>query len=419
MAKRNISRTTTLLITAALLLPATLHAENTHSLTAHANLIGNYNDSSTSWLDSGLSRFSLGTDKDNNSSLLGEVQIAYKYSVNDQLRVQTHIQLQDSSHTSSAQAAGLVELKARYIMTPSEHQRVTLTAGQFFLPVSMENIDRFWESPYTISFSALNSWIGEEFRPIGIDLNYTNTLNSGSRWSIAATAFGGNDSMGAILAWRGWSHGRHRSVYDDSLSLPDLTSLATGGDFESQRNDGSKPFGKDLDRRIGYTIRSSWTNSSTYKINLSWVDNMADTRLHHGEYAWRTQFGIAGVSWFITDDLVVAGETISGNTTMGSGPGVNVDFHSAYLLASLHVNEFRYSARVENFETKDKDLVDNENNDKGHSYTLAIMWNPADAHLSGGIEALHVTGKRDRTLTSETFNDGNNKSISLLVKYAF
>jgi len=104
---------------------------------------------------------------------------------------------------------------------------------------------------------------------------------------------------------------------------------------------------------------------------------------------------------------------------MGSGPGVNVDFHSAYLLASLHVNEFRYSARVENFETKDKDLVDNENNDKGHSYTLAIMWNPADAHLSGGIEALHVTGKRDRTLTSETFNDGNNKSISLLVKYAF
>ena len=38
-------------------------------------------------------------------------------------------------------------------------------------------------------------------------------------------AFRNNDSMGALLAWRGWSVGNRLSVYDEVLPLPPLTTL--------------------------------------------------------------------------------------------------------------------------------------------------------------------------------------------------
>ena len=425
MKKYNTMRTAAILISSMGLLSTVAQSDEleglseSHRFSAHANLIGNYNDSSVTWLNGGLGRFDQGSNGDNSRSLLGEAQIGYKYSVSDNFSVQTHVQFQDTSYSSSARAIGLVELKMRYVLAPSEDQRITLTAGQFFLPISMENIDQFWESPYTIGFSALNSWIGEEFRPIGFDVNYAVNLNSGNRWSIAATAFGGNDSMGAILAWRGWSHGRHRSVYGDSLSLPNLSSLATGGDFQDQRDDGSKPFGPDLDGRAGYALRTSWTDNSSYKVNLTWVDNLGDKGLHHGEYAWRTRFAIAGLSWFITDDLIIVSEATNGNAAMGPGPSVDIDFYAVYLMSSLQVNDFRYSARIEKFETKDQDELDEENNDEGHSYTLAVMWSPSDTGFSGGVEAFYINNKRERTLVGGAFEDENNTSISLLLKYTF
>src|SRR6202022_1618441 len=61
--------------------------------------------------------------------------------------------------------AGLVQA---YVDLYNEHWR--LRAGSFWLPTSRENIDPLWTSPYTITYSALNSWIGQEVRPIGADL---------------------------------------------------------------------------------------------------------------------------------------------------------------------------------------------------------------------------------------------------------
>src|SRR6185437_6111030 len=40
-------------------------------------------------------------------------------------------------------------------------------AGAFFPTISLENDDLGWTSPYTLTPSAINSWIGEELRTIG------------------------------------------------------------------------------------------------------------------------------------------------------------------------------------------------------------------------------------------------------------
>ena len=44
-----------------------------------------------------------------------------------------------------------------------------MKAGAFFPTISLENDDIGWTSPYTLSASAINTWIGEELRTIGTE----------------------------------------------------------------------------------------------------------------------------------------------------------------------------------------------------------------------------------------------------------
>ena len=43
----------------------------------------------------------------------------------------------------------------------------SVKAGAFFPTISLENDDIGWASPYTLTPSAINSWIGDEMRTIG------------------------------------------------------------------------------------------------------------------------------------------------------------------------------------------------------------------------------------------------------------
>jgi len=43
----------------------------------------------------------------------------------------------------------------------------SVKAGAFFPTISLENDDLGWTSPYTLTPSAINSWIGDELRTIG------------------------------------------------------------------------------------------------------------------------------------------------------------------------------------------------------------------------------------------------------------
>lgn len=388
-----------------------------HRIHLELNALANVHNDNKTWLSKGLGRYNTGKDGDDVSAL-GELHLGYSYKVSSELTVSTHLQARESSTKDSARHLGFVELQARYRNDLDFNQSVQLTFGQFFLPISMENTERFWESPYTLSFSSLNSWIGEEFRPIGLDASYLYHFDHGLEWETAATLFGGNDSMGAILAYRGWSYGRHRTVFGDVLSVPELTSLEDGGPFEGQRDDGSKPFGRELDDRPGYALRTSVTGDD-YIASLAWIDNRGDTRLHHGEYAWRTKFAVLGGSWLVTDELELISEASYGNTTMGAAPGVDADFYSAYLMASYLREELRYSVRFDLFGMDDLDDMDDDNNDLGRSITLAAMWQPEDASINLGTECLYLNSKRSKAITSGQFNEEDSLSVSFLLKYRF
>lgn len=385
-----------------------------HAFFATTNLISNYNTSDKTWLAGDLGRYEYGGDL---SGLL-EANFAYRYRPGSKFQLHVHMQGRESSESNSARKLGLIELEARYRHDIDFSHQLEFNLGQFFLPTSMENTERFWESPYTINFSSLNSWIGEEFRPVGLDSVYRYHFKTGERLSIAGTLFRNNDSMGSLLAYRGWSYGRFRSMFGDVVALPALAGLADGQPFDGQRDDGTKPFGRDLDDRTGIALRGAY-DSDRLVINLTWVDNKGDTRLLHREYAWRTKFAIVGASWFINQNLELLGEATKGNTTMGAAPGVDVDFYSYYLMASYFFDDYRLSYRYDQFGSDDLDSMDQDNHDLGRSQTLAIMWQPQKSFIKAGAEVLYLDSKRRKNLESGIHRDSDSISLSLLLQYRF
>src|SRR5207237_10694641 len=61
-------------------------------------------------------------------------------------------------------------------------------AGQFFLGTSRENTGDLWSSPSTVNYSAVNSWIAQEVRPIGVNAEWR-LLTSNALFTTALTAF--------------------------------------------------------------------------------------------------------------------------------------------------------------------------------------------------------------------------------------
>ncbi|HKO55167.1 MAG TPA: hypothetical protein VJ276_04770, partial [Thermoanaerobaculia bacterium] len=158
-----------------------------------------------------------------------------------------------------------------------------LRAGLFFLPTSRENREDLWTSPYTITLSAVNSWIAEEFRPVGAELQWRH----GDLVTVAGTAFRGNDTAGALLAWRGWQLHSRLATYGDVHPLPPLHPA-----FAEQRADGTTAFGRDLDGRLGFAGRARVATPDRWSLQFAHVDNRGDRLLRRGEYAWQTRFNI-------------------------------------------------------------------------------------------------------------------------------
>lgn len=152
-----------------------------------------------------------------------------------------------------------------------------------------------------------------------------------------------------LLARRGFAQHDRLSVLGEVLPLPALDSLSDDGAFGHQRDDGTKPFGPDLDGRTGYAWRARYGDPHRFRVLATVSDNRGDRGLHRGEYAWRTRYALLG-EWQPGEHWTLAGEWIDGDSGMGlrTGPHVDPDFSAAYLLASwAPADDWRWSARIE------------------------------------------------------------------------
>jgi len=257
-------------------------------------------------------------------------------------------------------------------------EKIRFRAGAFWLPTSRENLDPMWNSRYTITYYALNTWIGEEARPIGADLQFSPNFYI----SAGATAFRGLDTMGTVLAARGWALGNRLSVYNEEIAVPPPDDVTRPIRYESGR--------------IGVSERLRFSLPERAMIQFTHVDNR--TEIYPGtppDVPWNTRFNVISADVGANSPSTVAAEWMSGRTIVAFPGGTfGMNFSSGYVLASGKRGKDRYTTRYERFTTHSRIPTPGDfSRQKGRAVTVAWL-HDVTPHVRTGLEYLRATGDR-------------------------
>jgi len=341
-----------------------------------------------SWATGGFGRFDAGADTagDHATRSSAVAQVGAEWSPTTWLTAHGQVLARSEPSGTKGRRFGVVEAYADL-----HGEKWRLRGGYFFLGTSRENVDPLWTSPYTITYSALNTWIGQEVRPVGVDLQYSPSFYV----TLGATAFRDNDTMGTLPAGRGWTFGSRLTVYDEELAVPDGTT---------------KPFTRDLDDKWGHSERVRVQIPERAMLQVTHLDNRSELGERRGLDPWRTRFNIVGAQVGTTGPWTLAGEWMSGDTTIGFRRGTfTLDFETAYLLGSYKHEHDRLSVRVERFSTSV--------NEDGKAWTVA-WFRERNANLRAGIEYVRVSGDRpDATGFGVIQTGGSMVTIELRYKF--
>lgn len=275
----------------------------------------------------------------------------------------------------------LIDAFLTYESGPAQRTRFHAQVGAFFPPVSLENTAIAWTSPYTLTSSAINTWIGEETRTFGAEFGVARQFDGGHVGLLGAV-FLANDPAGVLLAWRGWTVSDREAGIFERLPLAPLRVTSAAGPVPQQA-----PWFElrhEIDDRPGVYVRLEGALRDYGETYVLLYDNRArDTAFDGFQYAWRTRFAAAGAHVFAGESLDIIAQGMFGDTRMGTpSPGqslVNADYASAFVLASHTWSRHRLSVRAEYFETVDKDRTAIDDNDEhGTALTAAYIFRPAE-----------------------------------------
>src|SRR4029077_535192 len=117
---------------------------------------------------------------------------------------------------------------------PRAGYRFRLKAGAFFPPVSLENRAPGWESPYGLSYSAIDSWLAVEVRAIGVEAQLEGLgPRSGQLFDLGLTGgvFGWNQGAGTVLANDGFSLTDRQTPVFGRVGQPGVAPLSGAEPF--------------------------------------------------------------------------------------------------------------------------------------------------------------------------------------------
>jgi len=336
-----------------------------------------YVNAQPSWLQGGVGRFDVGADSVDDHALVSSFNAQLGADWMPATWFLVHADGVARRRQSGDVAGKRVGLIQGYADVYNDHWR--LRAGEFWLPTSRENTDPLWTSKYTITFSALNSWMAQEVRPIGADLQWSPSFYV----TAGVTAFRGNDTMGTLLANRGWTFGNYLAAYGENLPTPEPAL--------------TRPFGEDLDGKNGYAERIRVSLPERAMLQFTHIDNRATIAPHDvkGEEPWLTRFNILGGEAGSTGPSTVAAEWMRGSTKVGfPGGSFTMNFDTVYILGSHKFGNERLSARIERFTTSNAShpAVDSAR-ENGHAWTIAWM-HETTPHTRIGLEYCRVSGDR-------------------------
>jgi hypothetical protein len=279
----------------------------------------------------------------------------------------------------------LTEAYVEWRPVPTSPTRYRLKAGAFYPRISFENVGPGWGSPYSISPSAINTWVGEELRSVGLELSVSRRLQSlggAHTVSINAAVYEGNDPAGGLIAWKGWSIHDRQSRFNDKIPLPPVPRIQPGQWWEDQ-----DPFITpllEIDEEPGYYINAEWQYGKTLLVRAMHYDNRADPMgKEDNQFAWWTKFDHIGFQTTLPGDIGLLAQWMDGWTAWGRFNNgvysIDVEFMSQYVLLTRAFDRHRVTARYDHFEMSENDQTPlDENSEHGHAWTLSYQYAASD-----------------------------------------
>jgi hypothetical protein len=309
--------------------------------------------------------------------------------------------------------AGLTEAYVQLRPYPTGGYRLRVKAGAFYAPISLENRSSGWESPYTLSYSAIDSWLGQEVRTIGAEaqLDWLGS-HTAHDFDIGLTGgvFGWNDNAGAALANGGFTLTDRQAVLWGRVGKPGVPPVFAAEPFREMDGKAGVYGGVEaryLDRVVLRFLRYDNEADPTA------VDTVSHT------VAWKTRFDSVGARMDSSSGWTTIFQWLNGQTDIAPhGLYASWPFRARYLLLAKHFGDrHTLSARYDQFEVEGSG-EDDDGWQKGHAITLAYTFRPG-LRWRCTLEWLHV---QSTSYNRDEYDDGiptaSQTQLQLAVRYA-
>ena len=295
---------------------------------------------------------------------------------------------------------------------PRAGVRARLKAGAFYAPVSLANRAPGWESPYTLSYSALDSWVAEELRTIGLEgqLEWLGTrLGHSIDLALVAGVFGWNEPAGVALATHGFAISDRQSTLFGEVGEPG------GGPVH-----GFELF-REIDGRVGNYFGAELKYLDRITVRGLHYDNHADPSAYDPvikEHAWSTRFDTLGARAEGQAGWTAIAQWMQGVTRVAPAGVGELEWYFAtkYLLLSQRWGAHVLSVRYDDFYVSPQAPVA-AGAQQGHAATLAYAYSPGP-HWRLMLEGVRVrSSQSNRELFLGEAPLATDSALQLSVRY--
>jgi hypothetical protein len=352
----------------------------------------------TTWLDEGQGK--LRFDEDDGPLEFSRAFLEYRGRLTSTVVAHGVLNVQDTKD----RPLDLTEAYLEWRPVPRTPWRVRSRIGAFYPKLSLENVDPGWSSPYALSASTINTWIGEELRTVGAEVRVSRVLDQlplSPELAFEGAMFYGNDPAGALLNWRGWSLHERQTGLTSTLPLPEIPAIAPWAPLPDN-SAGLEPF-EEIDHDPGFYAGVEWRMGESLRIKYFHYDNHGDPEALNGaDYAWQTRFDHIGLQFTLPGDVGVIGQWMDGITRMGPDLGPwhvwDSGFDARFLMLTRAFGKHRVSARYDDFDVQpynDPDKVTNR--DDGYAWTASWLYEWSE-HVRLGAEYVAIATEHCETL---------------------
>jgi hypothetical protein len=361
---------------AALLLASAARAE----IEASLDLRLVESDGRDSFVDGGLGK--LRYDGDDEGPQLGRARLAWRGAVAGNWHASVDL---SAWSLDDHNPIDVTEAWLEWRPVPTSAWRSNLKLGAFYAPISLEHRAPGWSNPYTISSSAINTWVGEELRTIGVayELEHLGIADGGRfDYGVQAAVFGWNDPAGVIVAYRGFSLNDRQTPLFGRIG-----TFAFGG--REQR-----VIFAEIDDRPGYYASTYLKTDSGLELRALHYDNRGDPTAEKpsiDDYAWDTRFNSLGARYDSPHGTALIAQWLVGSTRATPDPRFTWHYDSYFLLVAQDFGRHRLAARYDDFSTRQSRKYSPTRwaREDGEALTLGWTWQIRE-HMELAAEWLRV-----------------------------